>query len=250
MNLKEFERQIIAGEIINFEPYFEDKNINYHLRYILAKNGIEVDRIIEMDGPGTILGFIKDKVHVDRYEEWKDHPHALVRGALAQNGYFLNHLINDKNDDIRRQIIEKDLRLGITRLSDDKDRQIIRLILKKQTNNKLELDILKAYIDAEEKYGDMTESYLHSAFKLKYEAMTSMPTTIEKTMLPAQLYASNSKLWANNYTADEIGWILIQLHNKPQTEETFNNAIEATKSNLLKHTDKNNKTHVTNHITN
>lgn len=43
MNLKEFERQIIAGEIINFEPYFENNDINYHLRYILAKNNIEVD---------------------------------------------------------------------------------------------------------------------------------------------------------------------------------------------------------------
>lgn len=67
MDLKEFERQVLAGEITDFEPYFEDDSLNYHLRYILAKNNIEVDRIIEMDGPGTILGFIKDKVHVDRY---------------------------------------------------------------------------------------------------------------------------------------------------------------------------------------
>lgn len=70
MDLKEFERQVLAGEITDFEPYFENGSLNYHLRYVLAKNGIEVDRIIEMDGPGTILGFIKDKVHVDRYEEW------------------------------------------------------------------------------------------------------------------------------------------------------------------------------------
>ncbi len=71
MDLNEFERRVIAGEINDFEPYFEDGSLNYHLRYVLAKNGIEVDRVIEMDGPGTILGFIKDKVHVDCHENGK-----------------------------------------------------------------------------------------------------------------------------------------------------------------------------------
>ena len=228
MDLKEFERQVLAGEITDFEPYFKDKNINYHLHYVLAKCGIEVDRIIEMDGPGTILGFIKDKVHIDRYKEWKNHPHALVRNSLAENGYFLDYLINDENEDIRRQIIEKNLRLGLTRLKNDKDRLVIKHILEKQTNNELKLDILKAYIEAEEKYGDTNEPYLHPAFKLKYEAMTSMPTTIEKTMSPAQLYTSNSPLWALNYTIDKIRRIRISLQGKLKTEENFNNAIKAT----------------------
>ena len=228
MDLKEFERQVIAGEITDFEPYFEDKDINYHLRYVLAKCGIDVDRIIEMDGPGVILGFIKDRVHINRYEEWKNHPHALVRGSLAENGYFLDYLINDENEDIRRQIIEKDLRLGLTRLKNNKDRLVVKHILEKQTNNEIKLDILKAYIEAEEKYGDANEPYLHPAFKLKYEAMTSIPTTIEKTMSPAQLYASNSPLWALNYTIDKIRRIRISLQGKLKTEENFNNAVEAT----------------------
>ena len=48
MDLKEFERQVLASEITDFEPYFEDKDINYHLRYVLAKLGIEVDRIMKL----------------------------------------------------------------------------------------------------------------------------------------------------------------------------------------------------------
>lgn len=35
MDLKEFERQVLAGEITDFEPYFEEGMLNYHLRYIL-----------------------------------------------------------------------------------------------------------------------------------------------------------------------------------------------------------------------
>ena len=245
MDLKEFERQILAGEITDFEPYFEDKDINYHLRYILAKLGIEVDRIIEMDGPGTILGFIKDKVHTDRYEEWKNHPHASVLQALAQNGYFLDYLINNENEDIRRQIIEKDLRLGLPRLNNEKDRLVVKRILEKQTNNELELDILKAYIEAEEEYGDIKEPYLYPAFKLKYEAMSSTPTTIEKTMSPAQLYTSNSPLWALNYTIDKIRRIRIPLQGKLKTKENFNNAVEITNNWREKKAYKQ-KTHVTN----
>lgn len=88
MDLKEFERQVLSGEITDFEPYFEDNDINYHLRYILAKLGIEVDRIIEMNGHGTILGFIKDKVHVDRYKEWKNHPLVDIRKKTSPRWIF------------------------------------------------------------------------------------------------------------------------------------------------------------------
>ena len=45
MNLKEFERQVLAGEITDFEPYFKEQwdHDQREQRYILAKNGIETD---------------------------------------------------------------------------------------------------------------------------------------------------------------------------------------------------------------
>lgn len=123
MDLKEFERQVLAGEITDFEPYFEDGSINYHLRYILAKNNIE------MDGPGTILGFIKDKVHVDRYEKWKNHPLVDIRKELARAGYFQDDFINDPNVNVREAVIENDMHQGLKRLHDKDDRQNIKHIL-------------------------------------------------------------------------------------------------------------------------
>lgn len=42
------------------------------------------------------------------------------------------------------------------------------------------------------------------ALNLKYRAMTHIPTTIEKTMSPYQLYASNSPLWTVELTARGI----------------------------------------------
>ena len=59
---------------------------------------------------------------------------------------------------------------------------------------KKEIKTVKIFLDIE-KYGDVN-SISYQVLKLKYEALTMVPTTIEKTMTPAQLYASDSPLWA------------------------------------------------------
>lgn len=89
---------------------------------------------------------------------------------------------------------------------------------------KKEVETIKNYLDIEEKHGD-TKSISHQALKLKYDALTMVPTTIQKTMTPAQLYASNSPLWAHDYTTEEIRNILERLKSKPRTEESFNTVL-------------------------
>ena len=46
--------------------------------------------------------------------------------------------------------------------------------------------------------------------KIKYQAMTTVPTTIEKTMSPYQLYAVNNPLWAVELTARGIERFVIR----------------------------------------
>lgn len=89
---------------------------------------------------------------------------------------------------------------------------------------KNEIKTVKIFLDIEEKYGDVNSISYH-ALKLKYEALTMVPTTIQKTMTPAQLYASNSPLWAHDYTTEEIRNILERLKSKPRTEESFNTVL-------------------------
>lgn len=228
MDLNEFESQVLAGEITDFEPYFTKPYDKEQLeqRYILAKNGIETDRVEKLDGFNTIVDIINDGLLPERYEEWKHHRHAGVRGALVDNGYFLDYLINDENEDIRRQIIQKEPRLGLGRLDNDMDRSVVGLVLERQTNDEIELDVLKAYLKAEKEYGNTEENYRYQALQLKCQAMQIEPTIIETTMTPAQLYATDSLLWAQNYTANKICRILIKLYNKPKTEESFNNALK------------------------
>lgn len=89
---------------------------------------------------------------------------------------------------------------------------------------KKEIKTVKIFLDIEEKYGDIN-SITYQALKLKYEALTTVPTTIQKTMTPAQLYASDSPLWAYNYTETDIRNILERLKSKPKTEESFNTVL-------------------------
>lgn len=116
-------------------------------------------------------------------------------------------------------------------LTDKTQRTILGYKLESQTNDEIDLDLLKAYLDATEKYGNTTVNIRYSALKLKYEALTAMPTIIEKTMSPAQLYATGSPLWTNNYKGITIGLILRQLNEEPQTEESFNRTLAIINNN-------------------
>lgn len=235
MKLNEFERQVLAGEITDYEPYFKEQYNHNQIdqRYILAKNGIETDRVAKMDGYNTIVEIVNDGLLEERYEEWKHHPQAGVRQALVDSGYFWDYFINDEDPYIRQQIIETDLHLGLQRLDNDEDRQIIQTTLLEKTNDELELDILKAYIDAEEEYGDTKENLAYQALALKYEALTAVPSTIEKTMTPAQLYASDSPLWALNYDPDMIKQMLNHLRNYPKSEEIFNIVLKEVSDGIV-----------------
>lgn len=99
---------------------------------------------------------------------------------------------------------------------------------------KKEIKTVKIFLDIEEKYGDVNSISYH-ALKLKYDALTMVPTTIQKTMTPAQLYASDSPLWALDYTEADIRNILERLKSKPKTEESFNTVLA-----IINNNDKNN----------
>lgn len=121
--------------------------------------------------------------------------------------------------------IYEELRLGHITLDNDEHRSAVRRTLVMQANDEIDLNVLNAYLKAEKEYSDADKSLRYRALRLKYEALTTVPTTIEKTMTTAQLYTSNSPLWAHDYKAITIECILPRLEDKPQTEESFNKAL-------------------------
>lgn len=70
-------------------------------------------------------------------------------------------------------------------------------------------------------------STIFHTLKLKYRALAVQPTTIEQTMSPYQLYASNSPLWARELTAEEADVVLKHTVGTCKlTEEEFNDRYQ------------------------
>ena len=66
-------------------------------------------------------------------------------------------------------------------------------------------------------------STIFHSLKLKYRALTTEPSIIEKTMSPYQLYASGSPLWTNELTAEEADAVLKHtVGTCTLTEDEFN----------------------------
>lgn len=94
--------------------------------------------------------------------------------------------------------------------------------LREQINPNIEE--LETFIKATENNND---SQNIKALRLKYQAMTTVPTTIEKTMSPYQLYASNNPLWAIELDALSIESFLDIEKNKGKLSKTMFNRIYA-----------------------
>lgn len=203
MDLFEFEEAVKNGEITDFEPYMRKQKFDMH-RAVLARHGIEVDRIIKRDGTQVIVELIEKGLETERYEGWKNHPSVNVREALAEEGYYHDLYINDKSPRVRNAVINKDNRQGLKRLHNSSDRFSIRRQLVNQVNP--DIDLLNAYLDtitnAEwQNYESRTQI---EALQLKQQSLQMTPTVIEKTMTPYQLFKAKNPLWMTPYTSEEI----------------------------------------------
>lgn len=88
--------------------------------------------------------------------------------------------------------------------------------LLKQANPNI--DELKNFLETNQ---HSKQTFGIQALELKYHAMTTVPTTIEKTMSPYQLYASNSPLWAIELTPLSIESFLDIEKNKGKLSKTM-----------------------------
>lgn len=76
---------------------------------------------------------------------------------------------------------------------------------------------LASFLETEQPTG---QAYNLRALKLKYQAMTTVPTTLERTMSPYQLYQSSNPLWVVELSADSIESFLVLETNVELGERT------------------------------
>lgn len=134
------------------------------------------------------------------YDEWKDRNEEWILETFAEEGYYLDELIESEYDDVREIVIENHPEFGIKRLNQGKIYQIVHDYIINEVKPNLEL--FKAYIDA------LTSNRDDIGLMTKYRALTEAPSTIEKTMSDVQLFESGSPLWATDLTVQQINDVL------------------------------------------
>lgn len=189
MDLSKFEKAVKNGKIIDFKPYFENGTFNEirERKEICIKYGVAQEFYPEWaqsDNPNT-------------YDNW-------IQLLLAANGYCLDILSKSEDQSILETVLSHDLNYAL-----NNNNYIM---------NHYKHLVYDAIMDAKdipfkvlEKYFETVNEYVpedNTELELKYKAMQTEPTTIEKTMTSMQLWKAQNPLWALNLTGRQIKLII------------------------------------------
>lgn len=186
MDLKEFEQAIVKGEITDFRPHVEDGTFheNRDRKEICIKHGVAQELYSEW-------------AQTDDWGQCDD----WIQLLLAEKGYCLDILCKSEDADILKEVLKHDLNYALD--EDDIIMNDYRYLVYDELMATINppLAVLKRFFETKKGYEDYT------ALELKHRAMTHVPTTIEKTMSPVQLYVSKNPLWAlslNGYHIEQV----------------------------------------------
>ena len=203
IDIEEFEEAVINGQITDYRPYVENGtfNENRNRKQICIEHGVAQELYSEWAQSND----------PDEYDNW-------IQQLLAENGYCLDILSESEDEEVLSAVLNHDLNYALDNRLLTNYRHLIYDALMSAKN--IPLEVLNNYLETKD-YTDEDDPPL----ELKRKAITHTPSTIEKTMTPAQLYASDNPLWALNFAGYDINKLFKRLENQPQTEETFNTAI-------------------------
>lgn len=220
MDLEEFERQVIADEITEFESYFKE-----------AK---DKDDICEMQ---RIC--IKNNAYQEKYREWAKQfisdDDRDMQVWLLEKGHCLDILINSNSKAIRRKVVEKDIKYAFDDYIMEYNQDIIIEILMREIEPHAEL--LDSFLERHDRSWyvhniEVLEKFLAKvellnpslktiAIQLKCETMTREMMAIEKTMSLKQLWQSGSPFWTEKLTGKKVIDVLRAYMLSEESREEF-----------------------------
>lgn len=213
MDLKEFEK--VANDIEEFEQAVINSQITDYRSYVengtFHENRDHKQICIEYGVAQELYPEWAQSNDPDKYDNW-------IQLLLAENGYCLNILSESEDEDVLSAVLNHDLNYALDDRLLTNYRHLIHDAL--MSAKDIPLEVLNTHLETKN-YTDEDDLPL----ELKQKAITHTPTTIEKTMTPAQLYASNNPLWTLNFTGYDINKLFKLLKDQPQTEEAFNTAV-------------------------
>lgn len=184
MDLQEFEQAVIAGEINDF---------NTDLKYYFEE--AEDDDIRTMQ---RIC--IENNVYKKAYRDWAEEfvftDDYDMQYLLLDANECLDILICSENKEVRREVVEKDIEYAFEDHVMEYDQDIIMENLMNAIEPHAEL--LDTFLECHDGSWDLR------ALELKQKARNIVPTTIEKTMTPTQLFQAGNPLWTTVFTGYQV----------------------------------------------
>lgn len=212
-----FEKRLLNNEITCIDPYFDilqtDTTLHKSItakRSIMAKHGYHVEKLIELNNKYILADLIRYDRAQEYYEEWAKNADSEVQKELLNKGLYVDILSQSKDADVRFAVAEKYPERTLSYLKSldpEKQRNLGFLLLMAQK---------EPDINALEFVLNLDSSYNLQILKSKYELMHLVPSLIEKTMTPFQLYKANSPFWKINLSGYNIASVI-------QGQEKFDN---------------------------
>lgn len=230
LKFKEFKQKILNQETIDYEPYLSP-SVDITYKIFMAENGIMVDELMESDIPEVIRTLINHDYGKEYYDTLVNHEDEWVRRALADKGYYLDTLVNDPANSVKYGVATRD-KTYLAQIPLNHGTYYIHTLVLNNDENP-DIDVLKRYIDAKELHNAHI-GHRRPIFERKYEAMTTKPTMLEKTMTPFQLYQSDSCLWARGLAPRVIDNVLYgeALFGRKLSTDEFEIALTQTKGSI------------------
>lgn len=188
MDIEEFERQVVTGEITDSNTDFE-----YYFKEAQDDDIRTMQRIC-----------IENNVYKKAYPDWAEEfvtfeTEEELQFLLLDNNHCLDILICSENKEVRREVVEKDIKYAFEDHVMEYDQDIIIDILMREIEPHAEL--LDTFLECQD--GSWGAQDLQ-ALELKQKARTIVPAIIEKTMTPLQLFEAGNPLWTKTLTGYQV----------------------------------------------
>ena len=200
-----FEVRLLNNEITCIEPYF-DGHLTLQRSYhqIMARHGLYINKLIGTNDKYIIAELVRGGYAQEHYQEWAENSEDEVQKALLEKGLYVDVLSQSKNEDIRFEIAKRYPYRSLDYLKsldfNEKHGYGFDLLMSQTKPNVKALKFL------------LTRNWHKTGYNLqilkgKYKVMYKIPTVIEKTMTPFQLYQARNPLWKQNLSGYNISCV-------------------------------------------
>lgn len=195
MDIDIFCNKLDRGEITDFGPFLQDDPDTY--AWALAERGLCIDELIALGDDELIAILIENGHATEHYEEWKYHPDRDVRKTLAEEGYFPEHFLKDRNQYVRAGVYRGHPELAYKGLTGTEHEQetVIEVFSELPNITLSELESVLPYAHGR---------YNGDPYDIKQKSLEAVSSPLFATMTPKTLHQLGNPLWARGYSINQI----------------------------------------------